>query len=141
MSSRSARERGKGRKGESRRGFESRAACAPRLWPRARSSAPSQRIDRSAVHAAIRRRLFVRGSIGGPGARSSGHAATQSRLPVAAGVDAVGRLREERHQGLRVPGHASLHCHPARSADAPAGRDARWDARRAHADTRKYARV
>jgi len=64
-----------------------------------------------------------------------------NRLPVAAGVDAVGRLREERHQGLCVPGHARFHGHPARSADVPAGREAEMGRGRSAPNARKYARV
>lgn len=37
-------------------------------------------------------------------------------------MHAVGRLREQRHQGFRVPGHARLHGHPLTPADASAGR-------------------
>jgi len=33
--------------------------------------------------------------------------------PVAAGVHAVSRLREQRHQGFSVPGHVRFHGHPA----------------------------
>lgn len=49
----------------------------------------------------------------------------RNHLPVAAGVDAVGSLREERHQGLRVPCHARFYGHPAGSTDVPGGLDAR----------------
>lgn len=56
-----------------------RRVQAAKVWPRARLSAPSQRIDRR--HGACRNtaRLFVRGSIGAPGARPSGARRPDSR--------------------------------------------------------------
>lgn len=58
---------------------------------------------------------------------------------VAARVHAIGRLREQRHQGLGVPGHARFHGHILRSLLPDAGRDC--DANRdAHTHTRARAR-
>lgn len=74
------------------------------------------------MHAAIRRVCLSEDRSGnrdqvGARCRRSGRS-RKDRLPVAAGVDAIGCLGEERHQGLRVPGHARINGHPA---DVPAG--------------------
>jgi len=41
------------------------------------------------------------------------HADHAAYSPIAAGVHAIGRLREQWHQGFSVPGHVRFHGHPA----------------------------
>lgn len=89
-------------------------------------------------------RLFVWRSIAAPGhARSTenrGYVGDAGYSPVAARIHAIGRLREQRHQGLRVPGHARFHGHILRSRTLLPDVEhyARYDASR---DTHTHARV